>query len=216
MNGHDGPSTLGRDGGQPNNATRTASRQSHPQQPQRNQHSQQRAGRWRSTGSFRRLRQMELSFSKGSAVYFKKAKPTNTELREHVLTEAAVGSQQVRHRRFDDRAAEIAQAQRADIQVVRNLLEDWRKGGHGLVPEDKPADTVRILFENWNSIQLFTGTRKINLINSLVKRYKSDVLAGVELQANWDYAAYDRQFHDLFCMGDIRREVVSYNRHESF
>ena len=63
-----------------------------------------------------------------------------------------------------NRAQELAIAEHAELKVINDLLEDWQRGGHGMVPENKPSDTVRILFENWNSLQAFTSKRKINTI----------------------------------------------------
>ena len=179
--------------------------------------SQRRAGRWRATQAFDTMQSKIRKFTTGTESFYAKAKPTNAELLEFVRKE-------FRPKRkteqlsvsLQNRAQEIASAERAELKVVHDLLDDWQRGGHGMVPETKPGDTIRFLFENWNSLQAFTSRRKINMIESLRKRYNADMIAGVEAQANWYFASEEQSFHELFGVGETRKSVTGYNIHEPF
>ena len=65
---------------------------------------------------------------------------------------------------------------------------------YGYFPLEKPNDDYRILFENWNSLGVFTGNDKINKIDGLVKHYQVDTLAGCEVQCDWRKAERERHF----------------------
>ena len=45
------------------------------------------------------------------------------------------------------------------------------------MPVKKPPDVIRWMFENWNSLGVFTGDLKINGVNSLQKKYSVDGIA---------------------------------------
>ena len=52
-------------------------------------------------------------------------------------------------------------------------------GGYGYyVPDKKPDGIFRIIWENWNSIKLFTGKNHdiISKINEDRKRYNADIM----------------------------------------
>ena len=60
------------------------------------------------------------------------------------------------------------------------------------------------MWENWNSIKLFTEEKndRINHIEGLRKKYDVDILAGCETQTNWNIADDDKQFENLFGFGE--------------
>ena len=67
------------------------------------------------------------------------------------------------------------------------------------------------MFENWNSLGVFTGDLKINGVNSLQKKYSVDGIAGCETQADWRFAPEARKFHRLFGHGEETRSAVGFN-----
>ena len=79
------------------------------------------------------------------------------------------------------------------------------------MPVKKPPDVIRWMFENWNSLGVFTGDLKINGVNSLQKRYSVDGIAGCETQADWRFAPEARKFHRLFGHGEETRSAVGFN-----
>ena len=63
-----------------------------------------------------------------------------------------------------------------------------RSGRYGHVPREKPDDTVRLMVENWNSLGVFTGQSKIHCVDSMLKDFGVDILAGSETQCDWRQA----------------------------
>ena len=44
------------------------------------------------------------------------------------------------------------------VKGLRTAAE-WRRGGHGHIEDAKPNNRVRVLLENYNNLQYFTGGR---------------------------------------------------------
>ena len=53
-------------------------------------------------------------------------------------------------------AVQISAMQHRHEQNIEVMTKDWMDGGHGYVPDKKPDGIFRIVWENWNSIKLFT------------------------------------------------------------
>ena len=91
-------------------------------------------------------------------------------------------------------------------------------GRYGQAPRSKPADVIRIMFENFNSLGVFAKgkarRKKIRRLNQLMKTYNVDVMSGCETQADWRFAKEDKRFENLFGKGQDRRHVVGYNTTE--
>ena len=66
-------------------------------------------------------------------------------------------------------------------EVKANNAEDR----YGYVPAQKDSNTVRLLYENWNSLGVFAGDDKTTNLNKLVKQYHVDTIAGCKTQCNW-------------------------------
>jgi hypothetical protein len=82
------------------------------------------------------------------------------------------------------------------------------------VPLKKPDGIIRFLWENWNSIKLFTEANheRIHTIEALRKHYNADIVGGCELMVDWSQA--DQDFFDLFGMGEERKGAAAWNKHE--
>lgn len=79
----------------------------------------------------------------------------------------------------------------------------------------KESDLIRILFENFNSLGVFTGDSKISAVDKLCRGFKTDILAGCEVQCDWRFVEdEDRKFHNLFGAGMDTKSVVGYNTTE--
>jgi hypothetical protein len=48
--------------------------------------------------------------------------------------------------------------------------------------------------ENFNSLGFFTNGVKINALNKLCCKFKTDILAGCKTQADWRQATNEQQF----------------------
>jgi hypothetical protein len=63
------------------------------------------------------------------------------------------------------------------------------KGAYGNKPIIKPDDSIRLMYENFSSLSVFsTGTmghKEIRQINKLMADYGVDILAGCETRTDW-------------------------------
>jgi hypothetical protein len=65
------------------------------------------------------------------------------------------------------------------------------KGLYGNIPLIKPDDSVRIMYENFSSLSMFSvGSmhhKKIHQINKLMSEYGVVILAGCETRTDWHF-----------------------------
>jgi hypothetical protein len=80
---------------------------------------------------------------------------------------------------------EIAMDRAIDIErrEMNQLIELLQEGGVGYVPKRKPNGWVRLMFENWNSLGMFTHSWKVERLNHLVSDLQVDLVAGCETNA---------------------------------
>ena len=53
-----------------------------------------------------------------------------------------------------------------------------------MAPGTKPDNCVHVMMENFNSLGVFTNGVKINALNKLCCKFKTDILAGCKTQAD--------------------------------
>ena len=68
--------------------------------------------------------------------------------------------------------------------IQREVVELSKSGQYGHAPREKPEDAFRLMYENWNSLGIFTGDRKVSLIDRLVTEYDVNAIAGCESQCD--------------------------------
>ncbi|EJK62189.1 hypothetical protein THAOC_17208, partial [Thalassiosira oceanica] len=112
-------------------------------------------------------------------------------------------------------AKQLAEQTKKSEEAVKTAMEGWLQHGLGRIDKDKPDGTVRLSFENWNSLKVFTerNLNKVQRIETTRKEYGVDIMTGVETQANWDNVKADRKFEDLFGMGEDAQSAAAHNRH---
>ncbi len=91
--------------------------------------------------------------------------------------------------RFNVAAQELLRREEASNQAVAAEICAFActdKYGH--IPGDNPDDYWRLMFENWNSLGVFTGKKKVERVNMLIKQYDVDTVAGCEAQCDWRFA----------------------------
>ena len=74
------------------------------------------------------------------------------------------------------------------LRVKHQLDAFWQNGNYGTAPKAKHANSIRIAVENFNSLGILTGMRKVNTINNLIRDFNVDVIVGSETQADWSTA----------------------------
>ena len=67
------------------------------------------------------------------------------------------------------------------------------------------------MFENWNSLCLGRGKKRINEINDLAKKYQVDLILGCETQYDWRCLEDELQFDNLFGVGERSRSIAANN-----
>ena len=90
---------------------------------------------------------------------------------------------------------------------LEEMLAAQDRNSHGLPPPPKGHDTLRIILNNVNVLQLFAKGRekeKIGWIETTRKNYQSDIYCCVENRIQWDMATSDQQFDDIFVNGEER------------
>ena len=174
---------------------------------------QQRAGRRHATLNAQGQQSHAAAFEQGAEAYRAGNVPSDDTLAgEGLRDNRHAVSRSTHKKRFHLAAAEIAQieskARHAVHEEVKALL---REGKYGHAPRHKPNNSFRLMFENWNSLGVFTGERKIRRINDMVRQYEVDCLAGCEAQVDWRFAKEDERFEHLFGRTTRTRHVTANN-----
>ncbi len=98
-------------------------------------------------------------------------------------------------------------ANRAARESVHQEYEAMEASGvYGRIESDKPDNVIRVMYENFSSLSLFTkgNTRhkKICQINKLMQNYGVNILASCKTRTDWQFVTNkEDKFHNLFCRG---------------
>ena len=94
---------------------------------------------------------------------------------------------------------------------MTKLLGLLQEGGAGYMPKQKASGWVRLMFENWNSLGVFTHKWKIDRLNYMIQNLQVDVVAGWETQCDWSFGNTQQQFLNLLCLGQSVKGIASHN-----
>jgi len=158
-------------------------------------------------------------FDRGSKKYRKKFRPSFENLVQHVNREHRKARAKQKRPDLRVNALELAQVEREASSAIRREVEELEKSGkYGHVAKRKPDNTIRIFFENFNSLGVWaTGKarrKKIRCWKRLLKEYDVDLFAGCETQTDWRFAKDHEKFENLFGQGQERKSVVGFNTSE--
>ena len=99
--------------------------------------------------------------------------------------------------------------------MVWDLLEQWRKGGHGYIPDVKGDNIVRLGCENANSLSLYDPPlTKLRKLLSLHNKYQTDGACIVEHGTNFLMAPVGQRPEDIFAAFRGSRVSAAHNIHE--
>jgi hypothetical protein len=92
-------------------------------------------------------------------------------------------------------------------------------GVYGRVSCDKPDDVVRIMYENFSSLSIFTPgpahNKKVRQLNKLMSYYSMDLLAGCETRTDWRFvSSKEDRFCNLFGNEQPTRGVCASNTND--
>ena len=108
----------------------------------------------------------------------------------------------------EERTQNAAFTEQREMERLLGLLEE---GGLGHLPEKKKDGWIRIMFENWNSLGVFTHSWKIDRLNYLIRQLKIDLVMGCEVQCDWRFTECGRHFLDLLCPDQAKKSIASHN-----
>ena len=99
---------------------------------------------------------------------------------------------------------------KAATKLKNNLVSLRCKETCGKVEEDKPEEVIRILFENANSLGLFTiceaRGRKLRQMRYLLNKWNLNMAHFTETQVDWRNAEKGHQIDNLFARGRDRHK----------
>jgi hypothetical protein len=108
--------------------------------------------------------------------------------------------------------SQLVQAESTAVrQVTTSINALWRNKKYGHAPHEKPAHSVLIVMENFNSLGVTLGNSKINALNNLCRDFKVNMLCGCKTQVNWSMVPQSCCFHNLFALGTETRSIVAHN-----
>jgi hypothetical protein len=96
-----------------------------------------------------------------------------------------------------------------------------KAGKYGRIECDRWDDVVRVMYENFSSLGLFTEGparhKKVRQLNKLMADYGVDVLTGCETQTDWRFVKKEEdRFCNLFCNSQPtrRHHALNINNHK--
>jgi hypothetical protein len=150
--------------------------------------------RWSESEATRRFRAQSKQFNTVSRDFIKRSRPSATELIASIQKKNRTALLHNNNSLLTKTAYQIAQHESiANNQITRQVNDFWHKPAYGKAPGSKPDNCVQIVMENFNSLGVFTNGVKINALNKLCQKFKTDILAGCETQADWRQATDEQQ-----------------------
>ena len=158
--------------------------------------------------------------NRGAEKFLEASTPTIGDLIEHT---------QQRHTqitRLTDKYVPISEVlerarvnREASESVRREYANTESKGVYGNIPRIKPDNSIRLMYENFSSLSVFsTGAmrhKKIRQINKLIADYGVDILAGCETRTDWRFVESEEdRYCNLFGNGLPTKGVFGQNTNE--
>ena len=127
------------------------------------------------------------------------ATPSSSDIRRSLHQKETLGEESSLRSRDYINATTSAQEQATnELRRTIELLDD---GGSGYLPTKKRSGLVRLYFENWNSLGVFTQKWKMDKLNATIQKLDLDIVTGCESQVDWRFVPPTRQFQQLLTPG---------------
>ena len=192
-----------------NNNTRQTSNRQHTFKKRK---SQARQATWTKLKTSLTLKNKYRAFQKGSKRFLKRIIPTHEDLSrsqsDHTIQDNTQYFEPNSTTVNSNRLNLAIDKENREMRHMLGLLED---GGVGYMPEKKHNGWVRLMFENWNSLGIYTQSWKMDRLNYLIKHLKIDIIAGCKCQTDWSFVNTDHQFNSLLSPGSAKKGRVSHN-----
>ena len=131
--------------------------------------------------------------------------PTNDELNDRIDKKWLNMKRGARKKRTQESARIYREESATEKAKVDSLIADWTRGGHGHMDLKKSDGIFRILWENYNSLQILTDStvlRKMRTLDAHRKKFQADLIAGCETQTNWYQVPDGQRFEDISGLGE--------------
>ena len=183
----------------------------------RSRRSRAREARWHQSHASKSIKDKYRAFHKGYAMFRKQILPTHQALSRAAYLPHDDNTDDIHY--YDPHSDitprhQVNLARTQESQEMKRMLEFLEDGGIGFMPDKKESGWIRIMFENWNSLGVFTHKGKIDRLNYLIRRLHIDVVAGCECQCNWSMMDQAHQFTSLLVPGIAKKGIAANNTHE--
>jgi hypothetical protein len=168
--------------------------------------------RWAETEALHRFRYQSHQFDCSVHDFILCTHPSSRDLIAMTNRVLRQSLQYKRHLGIIVTASQLTQAESTAVRQITTSVDVlWCNEKYGHAPHEKPAHSVRIMMENFNSLGATLGNSKIDALNNLCQDFKVDMLCGCKTQANWSMVPQSHCFHNLFGLGTETRSVVAHN-----
>ena len=176
--------------------------------------SQQRAAHWRRSAAIIEVQRRERSFLQGASQFKRLLQVKHDD----IVGSIKKGRQPLDREQYYERAhcteERMKQAGEVEHREMNSLLEFLQEGGVGYLPGKKRDGWVRLMFENWNSLGIFTHSWKLDRLNYLIRHLQVDVVMGCESQCDWSYVDPHKQLMDVLCPEMEKKGTAAHNINE--
>ena len=147
--------------------------------------------RWQARALDAELKRKYRDFNRGSHRFKQQIKETQDDIMRHGLGRTQDDTLTLYPLEDMEPTPEAETQELHEFHATLELLSDR---GIGYLPSTKRSGRVRVYFENWNSLGIFTQKWKLDKLNALIKQLSIDIVAGCESQVDWRFAPPHMQF----------------------
>ena len=155
--------------------------------------------------------------NRGAKTFLSAAIPTIGDFMEHTMQRHTRITRPIDNFVPTSEVLEGARVNREAQESVRREYSGMEsRGAYGNIPRIKPDDSIRLMYENFSSLSVFsTGAmrhKKIRQINNLMTDYGVDILAGCETRTDWRFVETEEdRYCNLFGNGYPTKGVCGHN-----
>ena len=124
-----------------------------------------------------------MKISKKMRKFKHKPHPTSDELRDRVEKKWKSMKQDAKKKAKTRSPQSYREKLVKEAAKVHNLITNWTRAGHGHMDSKKADGNFRLLWENFNSLQILTGScvlQKMRSLDEHRKRLSANMIAGCE------------------------------------
>jgi hypothetical protein len=157
---------------------------------------QQKAGRWHEHKSSIDLQCRTREFLKGAQKYRKSLKVTLDDIVTNLKRGWHKDDERVYYIKETSWPKATSAAEDTERQEMKSLLEFLQEGGVSYLPERRKNGWVCIMFEIWNSLEIFAHSWKIDMLNYLAHHLNIDIITRCEIRCDWRFVESGQSFLD--------------------